>query len=32
MLTLITPSQNVGTINLQTFKPAPDRSVATISF
>lgn len=32
MLTLISPSQNVGTINLQTFKPAPSRLVDTINY
>ena len=32
MLTLISPSQNVNDINLQTFTAAPDRLVDTITF
>lgn len=32
MLTLISPSQDVNTINVQTFKPAPARAVDTITF
>lgn len=32
MLTLISPSQDVNTINVQTFTPAPDRLVDAIAF
>lgn len=32
MLTLIGPSAIVGDINLQTFKPAPERAVDTIAY